>query len=178
MLLLFEKPITLELWREFAGLTSGGRLRQGEAYVTKNQREEVMKTRNKTSTNRLKVDLHSNEDSQLNTNSNDPAAKSKITKSEVVQHFASSPDRDEAVAEEGHSDVYVHPQGPHQPPDRPHDAEDGHIPCVVKHARAVGGHTVCVEPKVSAAEVSREIACLSLARDLSRPDELSSNESL
>ena len=61
----FQKPTTLEVWREFPRLTSGGRLRQGEAYVTKNQREEVMKTRNKTSTNRLKVDLHSNEDSQL-----------------------------------------------------------------------------------------------------------------
>ena len=55
------------------------------------------------------------------------------------------------MAEKGDADVDVHPQGAHQAAYGAHDAEDGHVPGIVEHAGAVGGHTVRIQPKISAA---------------------------
>ncbi len=61
------------------------------------------------------------------------------------------PDGDKAVAEEGDTNIHVHPEGAHQTPDGSHEAEDGHIPGIVEHAGAVRRNAVGVQPKIPAA---------------------------
>ena len=55
------------------------------------------------------------------------------------------------MTEEGDADVDMHPEGTHQPSNSPHDAEDGHIPGIVEHPGAIGGHTVCIQAKIPTA---------------------------
>ena len=60
------------------------------------------------------------------------------------------PDRYKSMAKEGDPDIDVHPQCPHQATDGSHDTEDGDIPRIVEHARAIGCQAVCVQAKIPA----------------------------
>ena len=59
-----------------------------------------------------------------------------------------SPDWDGPMPESCDPHVDVHPERSHQAPNSPHQAEDGHIPHIVKHALPIQRQAVRVEPKV------------------------------
>ena len=55
------------------------------------------------------------------------------------------------MAEGRDAHVDVDPQRAHQPADRAHAAEDGHVPGVVEHAAAVKGERVRIQAEVAVA---------------------------
>ena len=52
--------------------------------------------------------------------------------------------------------VEVNPKRAQQASSSPHGTEDGHVPDVVEHARAIKGQAVCVQPKVPVAPEVRQ----------------------
>ena len=66
-----------------------------------------------------------------------------------------APDRDEAVAEGGDFDIDMHPKRPHEAPHGAHEAENGDVPDIVEHARAVERQAVGVQTKIAVAPEMR-----------------------
>ena len=73
------------------------------------------------------------------------------------------PDGDEAMSEQGHAHVDMHPQRSHEASNGTHGAEDGHIPCIVEHAGAVRCQAVCVQAKVPGGTACHSGLCTDLS---------------
>ena len=69
---------------------------------------------------------------------------------------ACAPDGHVAMPQRGDLHVEVDPERAQQAPSGPHEAEDGHVPHIVEHARAIKGQAVRVQSKVAVAPKVRQ----------------------
>lgn len=69
----------------------------------------------------------------------------------VAQRWAVSPNGHISVAQLGDLDIDFDEGSPHEAPHDAHADEDGHVPDIVEHTRAVEGQAVCIQTKVAEA---------------------------